>query len=314
MSVKYNKIGIPRAFYYHALPGLFETFFHSLGIEPVVSGRSDRPTLQRAVNVCEAEHCLPNKLFDGHVLSIAKEVDAVFVPRLLSMTKGYIACPRFGALPEATRAWLNEQVPVVSVDINHNREPLEKTLVRFGVILGASVKDARTAAAAGLSAYRERMAELRRRSLPDEAQSNQRPGFLLLGHPYTLHDTFIATPIVQKLKSLNVPVEMMCFDAQLAAPAGEPTDILWCTFAKMHNRLTTLDTDKYAGVIQVSTFNCGCDSMMMEKFSRLCKKRGIPYMILMVDEHTGRAGIDTRLEAFIDSISWRRGRLHGEQQ
>ena len=29
-------------------------------------------------------------------------------------------------------------------------------------------------------------------------------------------------------------------------------------------------------------------------------------MLLMVDEHTGKAGLDTRMQAFVDSLSWQR--------
>jgi predicted nucleotide-binding protein (sugar kinase/HSP70/actin superfamily) len=32
-------------------------------------------------------------------------------------------------------------------------------------------------------------------------------------------------------------------------------------------------------------------------------------MLLMVDEHTGKAGVDTRLEAFVDSLSWQRANM-----
>jgi Uncharacterized protein conserved in bacteria len=77
----------------------------------------------------------------------------------------------------------------------------------------------------------------------------------------------------------------------------------------MYRKLQSLDMHVYAGVIQISTFNCGADSMMTERFRRMCKHNGVPYMLLMVDEHTGNAGVDTRLEAFVDSLSWQRANM-----
>jgi predicted nucleotide-binding protein (sugar kinase/HSP70/actin superfamily) len=97
-----------------------------------------------------------------------------------------------------------------------------------------------------------------------------------------------------------VPVEMMTFEEHNIKPG----EILWCTFNKMNSRLKNLDMNKYAGVIQITTFNCGTDSMMTERFRRESRHSKIPYMLLMIDEHTGKAGIDTRLEAFVDSLSW----------
>ena len=314
LTLKYKKIGIPRAFFFHSFPGLFKVFFETLGMEPVISSPTTKQTLERATHVCEAEHCLPNKLFDGHVMSLKDRVDAMFIPRIISMTRGYIACPRFGALPEATRSWLGDTVPIISFDINQTKVPLHRSLEKFGKELTGSKKISRNAAQKSITSMERSLAEIRLKNKSySSRKSKAEPAFLIFGHPYTLHDHFIADPILYKLEKLQVPVEVMSFDDPLGKPAGTPMDLLWCTFAKMYNRLQTLDKERYAGVIQISTFNCGCDSMMMERFSRRCKKHGVPYMIMMVDEHTGKAGVDTRLEAFIDSISWKRDAMTNQE-
>lgn len=292
------KIGIPKGFYYYSYPGLWETYFSALGHEPVVSGRSTRKTLERASTLSETEHCLPHKIFDGHVLSLLGDVDTLFVPRVLSMMKGHICCPRFGALPEATRAALAGDTPILSMEINETVEPLEKSLMRLGKELGANKKTAKKAVQDGLAAWhRNEAADAEKQHAPADEKK-----FLILGHPYTLHDSFIADPILKKLKSIGAVAELMTFEQK----GLEPDLILWCTFHKMHERLLHLDMDTYAGAIQITTFNCGADSMMTERFRRECRRAKVPYMLLMVDEHTGKAGVDTRLEAFVDSISWKK--------
>jgi predicted nucleotide-binding protein (sugar kinase/HSP70/actin superfamily) len=295
--MKPKKIGLPRAFYYYLYPSLFETFFRELGFEVVEGGVSTRKTIETAAAVTEAEHCLPNKLFDGHVESLKGKADAVFIPRIISMMKGHIACPRFGALPDATRAWLNDSLPVITIEINETKRPIEKTLTALGKQLGAGGGKAAAAAKKALDAMREKeTAQAAAQKAPADGKK-----CLLLGHPYTLADAFISDPVLRKLRSLHVPVELVTFEDR----GLKPKDILWCTFHTMHTVLSDLDTDAYAGVIQISTFNCGADSMMIERFRRLCKRAAIPYMVIMVDEHTGRAGIDTRIEAFVDSLAWR---------
>lgn len=291
------KIGIPRAFYYHSYPRLWECFFRRLGHEPVVSSRSTQKTLETASTKTEAENCLPQKLFDGHVLSLIDRADAIFVPRILSMVKGHNCCPRFGALLDATRAGIARGVPLVSVEINETAMPLSKTLFKLAhKTFGVGRRMANLAVQEAFAAMEQHLGKEAQRQ---QAQCGNRK-FLLLGHPYTLHDHFIADPIVNKLKQLQVPLELMTFDDNDISPG----DILWCVFNKMYRKLQRLDIYTYAGVIQISTFNCGADSMMTERFRRMCRHKGVPYMLLMVDEHTGKAGMDTRLEAFVDSISW----------
>ncbi|MEG3070657.1 MAG: hypothetical protein RQM92_07405 [Candidatus Syntrophopropionicum ammoniitolerans] len=47
---------------------------------------------------------------------------------------------------------------------------------------------------------------------------------------------------------------------------------------------------------------------MLNKFIELeAKQHGdIPFMTLMIDEHTGEAGMTTRLEAFVDMVRRRK--------
>ena len=292
------KIGIPRAFYYYSYPELWECFFRRLGHEPVVSSPSTHKTLEIASAQTETENCLPQKLFDGHLLSLIDSVDAIFVPRILSIVNGHNCCPRFGALPDATRAGIARGVPLISIEINETAVPLSKTLLKLARTLEA---DRQTAKLAVQEAFAAMAQHHREEAQLQQTQCDNRK-FLLLGHPYTLHDHFIDEPIVNKLKKLQVPLELMTFGDNDIAPGN----MLWCVFNKMHRKLQSLDMQVYAGVIQISTFNCGVDSTMTERFRRMCKHNGVPYMLLMVDEHTGKAGVDTRLEAFVDSLSWQR--------
>jgi predicted nucleotide-binding protein (sugar kinase/HSP70/actin superfamily) len=62
-------------------------------------------------------------------------------------------------------------------------------------------------------------------------------------------------------------------------------------------------------VIGVVPFGCGPDSAMTEVLYLYTKRnKSAPFMILTLDEHSGEAGMITRLEAFIDMIRWRRKR------
>jgi predicted nucleotide-binding protein (sugar kinase/HSP70/actin superfamily) len=65
---------------------------------------------------------------------------------------------------------------------------------------------------------------------------------------------------------------------------------------------TYMNLSGISGVIYLSPFACGVDSLTLEFIERKLFKKGIPFLKLTVDEHTGEAGFDTRLEAFLDMI------------
>ena len=63
-----------------------------------------------------------------------------------------------------------------------------------------------------------------------------------------------------------------------------------------------LKDNKIDGLIVLTAFGCGPDSLMIENIARKSKEFGKPLLSLTIDEHTGEAGFITRLEAFIDML------------
>ncbi len=68
------------------------------------------------------------------------------------------------------------------------------------------------------------------------------------------------------------------------------------SISKYHN-----DVD---GIILLTAFPCGPDSMVNEMIIRRIKDR--PILNLLLDSQDGNAGIETRLESFIDIIRFRK--------
>ncbi|MCL5961434.1 MAG: acyl-CoA dehydratase activase-related protein [Chloroflexi bacterium] len=132
----------------------------------------------------------------------------------------------------------------------------------------------------------------------------------LVGHPYNIYDTYINHNLMQRLKSLGVRLVTPeiapegALDLGTAKLAGKP----YWTFedevvgAAGHYLDTNVD-----GLICIVCFGCGPDSMMTDIIQRAAKARGNkPLITLTLDEHTGEAGLVTRLEAFVDMLYRRR--------
>ena len=290
------RIGIPRMFFYYIYPDLWETFFSELGMEPIVSKPSTIRTVEKASQISETEHCLPNKLFDAHLAELVGKVDMVFVPRVLSTIKNHLSCPKFGPLPDAARADIARDTKVLSVEIDESRRPLSESLMLLGKQLQSRKSQIRSAINSSL-----RTMESAKNQQVQSRRKKVGLRFLIIGHPYVIHDNFIAGPILQKLEKMGCEVELISFAEETPAKSY----ILWSTANLIYHTMKTLSREEYDGVIQLTVFNCGCDSMMIDTYRSLMKEKNIPFMYLMVDEHLAQSGMDTRVEAFVDSLGWR---------
>lgn len=342
-------LGLPRALFHFLHPGLWETFFSSLGIPVVQSSPTVRTTLERADLISETEHCLPVKILDAHLDELASQVDRVFIPRILSQRRGFISCPKLAALPDAVRAQFRGRFDVVTADLDENRRPLARTLADLGRQMGFGTAETKRAATAALKALASSSAirctdppllgEKNSHTLKHELQTDpaRSPAsrldfhlespvrsalealyaaeafasavspsdgprqFLLIGHPYNLEDAYLSDPVRFKMASMGIPIERLPF----GGPQGAPDPLRWDTSAHMLEYLRTLSPARCAGVIQLTSFNCGCDSMAGPYYRETLQAAGIPFMALTLDSHSALAGLDTRLEAFVDSIAGR---------
>lgn len=73
-------------------------------------------------------------------------------------------------------------------------------------------------------------------------------------------------------------------------------------------RTVQLAQQGYDGVIQLFPFTCMPEIVAKSILSQVSEDYDIPVMTLVLDEHSGEAGLQTRLEAFIDLIARRRNR------
>jgi len=278
-------------YFYH--PRLWETFFEALGAKVVLSPPTNRRIVEQAGRISESEHCLPAKLLDGHVDALADQVDAVFVPRYLSILPKHVTCAKFGAMPDSANIHLQGRARVLTVEVDVNKEPLAAILLRFCRELACHRDLAKIATAKALDAW-----QCAANALAEPGRNDGQPCILLVAHPYLLHDDYFMEPIVRKLEDMGVqPRRLRCSDQEV-----RPGFIRWDSCNKMFHGVCALKSGEVAGVIQISSFQCGCDSMTMEFFRESVREKGIPYMALMMDEHTAQGGVETRLEAFVDSM------------
>ncbi|PKM80128.1 MAG: hypothetical protein CVU89_15335 [Firmicutes bacterium HGW-Firmicutes-14] len=323
------KIGIPRALLYYNYFPLWNGFFKALGIEVKVSSRTTKAVLDKGVKQAVDDACLPVKLFFGHVIDLRDSgVDFLFIPRMVSVERKAYICPKFLGLPDMVRHNIPDlpQIIDVTVNMSRNEKNLFKALAGAGKQLGKSGFAIRKAFKRGIE-EQERFHRLNRLGfLPHESIEQMENGLLdqnfppnlsremtiaLVGHGYNIYDQYISMNLIEKLRQMgvNVVTPDNLVDDLIEERSGElPKRMFWTLGKRMiGSAFHFMRSDHIDGIIHVASFGCGPDSFTGEIIERhLRRKRRVPLLNLTIDEHTGEAGVITRLEAFVDMIQWRR--------
>lgn len=298
------RVGMPQALLYHEFGRLWTDFFRGMGVEVAESGLTTRPVLDRGTALSIDESCLPLKVYLGHVDSLLATCSHIFVPRITQYYPGHYLCAKFAGLPD--------------IVLNTFRLPPEMLISPQLVSRSSSAalqavhsvcRSLGIAPLTGQKAYHRALA-LWRQNPP--AASLHSPGakVAVVGHSYILEDAFfseaIMAPLGDKGISIVTPQDMSAKQLyKEAAPFYR--DIYWQLSAKLAGAVRLFcRQDDIAGLILVSSFGCGPDSLVNEYLEHhVLKGSDKPYMILNVDEHTGTAGILTRVEAFWDMVERR---------
>lgn len=316
------RIGIPRALLYYNYYPLWRSFFEELGHEVVISSATSKAVLDSGVMSCVDDACLPVKLFHGHVANLIGKVDSIFVPRLVSIQPNEYICPKFIGLPEMIKSSIKglPRLLVLNCNAHRNLKDVPRAYVELGKMIGAKHSQAAKAlqkAMANQSVYdsllKEGQTPIDMLSDNKSLREGEAKGVIgLIGHPYLLYDEFVSMGLIAKLRrrgyAVLVPeniaqseIEEVC--AQL------PKKLFWSYGKKLlGSGLAMLKGGKVDGIIFLSSFGCGIDAFIIELLQRYnYRSYRIPGALITVDEHSGQAGFNTRLEAFIDMIEWRNG-------
>ena len=290
------KVGIPRALLYYRYGRFWEKFLTGLGAEVVVSRRTDKVLLQKGLGCVSSEVCLPIKIMAGHLEELAGQVDAVFLPRLLWLEDKLYACPKMIGIVDIARMMLGDRVPIVAPKIQGN---LWLPHFRAGMELCHDpVRVVRALAQA------RRFLPVHDR-VPDFPAGEKRVA--LIGHFYNLEDDFISRPMVDTFTGhgYRICTKDELPEMVLRSRQGFARKIRWVYERELYNAFQFL-VDKVSGVCMIVSMGCGPDSLVAEFMREEAQQRDIPFLQLVIDEHTGTAGIVTRIEAFLELAERRR--------
>lgn len=302
-------IGLPRALMYARYGILWRAFFRELGMQTLISEPSSRATLERGSALSVDETCLASKLFMGHVDALVGRCDYILVPRIATFGHRARMCARFQGLPDVTRVtFRNSPQKFLTYEVDVNRRKTEEdAFIHLGAQLGKSAKDSRRA-------YRRaRKLQARRDAHEVRAQEALYKGeglkILVCGHGYVLDDAYIGEPVLKGLMRLGAtPIrgDKVERDAALRHSDELSPTCKWQTNRELVGSIA-MNRGRVDGIVLLSVFPCGPDAMVNDLMLR--QLHDMPVLNLVLDDQSGIAGVETRLESFIDIIRFKEGAL-----
>ncbi|MHA1651203.1 MAG: acyl-CoA dehydratase activase-related protein, partial [Candidatus Helarchaeota archaeon] len=149
-----KKIGIPRSLLYYKYFPLWKTFFEELGLEVVVSDKSNSKIVEIGGRYAIDEICIPLKLYYGHLVNLLeKDIDYIFVPRYISTTFGTYMCPKFLGLPDLIRGTMDNLPPIIEMDVDLRKKPKYASAIQTGRQLHRSLRQIRKAYEKAIKTY-----------------------------------------------------------------------------------------------------------------------------------------------------------------
>ncbi|MBE0603166.1 MAG: hypothetical protein IH611_06000 [Deltaproteobacteria bacterium] len=285
------RIGIPRALFYYTYFPFWEVFFAELGAEVVVSEPTNKKILQDGLNRSSSELCLPIKLLNGHIVDLAGRCDFVFLPYIISTQKGSFYCPKLIATPDIAKAAIpGLSLMSADVDIDNFFSSLFSTLREVASKLCTNPMRI-------YAAYRKAL---------ERQEIFEGPVIAVIGHTYLFNDAYISFDLLRMLRERGARV--VTSDMLSAAQIEHTLSDIECgTHWSLGNRVVA-SVIRFSrggeadGIVYITPFGCSSDSLIKEYVdANLPEKK--PMLVLTVDEHSGDAGIVTRLEAFFDMIA-----------
>ncbi len=321
---KDKTIGIPKAMLYYTYFPFWYGFFNELGITIILSDNTTKKTITDGASLVVTETCLPIKVYVGHVLNlISKNVKNIFVPSIQSIAPKIYNCSKIRGLPDLIRNVVKGDFNIIEATFDKSQKDNDTDDFLFEIANQFDIKDKEKinkAKKSGLIVQNNfntmvlngldfdcALDYAKKGQILIPPKKEDRPiKVALIGHGYNIYDKKVSMDIVKKLNKMDVEV----FNAHQLSPEQLKgglnclkTSLYWANQYEMTGCAGHyLQDDKIDGIITITAFGCGPDSLMLEDIRRKSKGFNKPLLNLTLDEHTGEAGFITRLEAFCDML------------
>ncbi len=311
-----KRIGLSRSFMVNTYFPLYSTFFSELGVQTVLP---EGPS-QKGIDRRNAAFCYPGELAHGFFHSLLRQ----------EIPLDYIVMPCFKALPTQIKNFSSQVCPFVQgepfylqtafkkeidelkqkgtrffwplLDLVNGDQDAGKPLIGIAREMGFGKKEAAMAFEKALARHRECLAgmkEIGKQALSELEQNPDRFAVVLFGRSYNAFPEEANMGIPHKLASrdvLVIPFDFLIFEGE-----ESKEHMYWGMGQRLMKAARLVERHPQLFGTYITNFSCGPDSFLIGYFRDIMGRK--PSLTLELDSHSADAGIETRIEAFIDIIS-----------
>ena len=307
-------VGMNRSFLLNTYFPFFNQFLAELGFRLVLPSEQD----PRGADQQGAAFCFPVEIAHNYAAALLEEqIDFILMPHFTGLAidepdKRGCACVLVQGEPyylsTAFPAFAdNEKVIFQGLDFSMGLTEDREAFLQIARKLGADqskLDKALHAAAAAQKEFSDDIREIGRQGLAAIEKDPGKFGVVVFGRPYNSFTSVANKGIPAKFASRNItiiPFDMVPYWNEKIA---DEDNMYWAMgkiilkgarFVKKHPQL-------YG--VYVTNFSCGPDSFLVSYFRDIMGRK--PSLTLELDSHTADAGLETRIEAFLDIIRFYR--------
>ncbi|MBW2317259.1 MAG: CoA activase [Deltaproteobacteria bacterium] len=304
-------VGIPRALSYFDYFPFWSAYFKALGHPLVLSDETNKGLIQGGLLHVPSETCFPIKAVYGHITDLkSKGINQVLLPCEIDHQEtegGHVRsfnCPYVQSMPYMVKAAIGSSVNLLAPIIrwSYPRPRINRELRNLAKSLGHSPEKSDKAIAAAWQArtHFEKWQQNRGKEILGTMGPNDH-GVVLLGKTHNIFDPGLNLHLARKLRragQLTIPFDMLPLD-EVRLP-DHYNNVVWKNTRDLLKALFWIRKDRRLYPVLLTNFGCGPDSFLMKYMETELPDK--PHLVLEVDDHTGDAGMITRIEAFLDTL------------
>ncbi len=311
-----RRVGINRSFLVSSFYPLYSTFFAEMGFEPVLP---DVAT-QAGIDMREAAFCYPAELAHGFfhtLLTMEDPPEYVFLPHLKAIptqveAEVALTCPFVQGETFYLQSTFREILAELAargttliaplLDFSSGLHAAEKAMVETALKMGVGRKDAIRAFEKAVAAQRQCEAEMKtigRLTLKNLEKNPDQTAVVIFGRSYNSLVGEANMGIPHKIASRGVtvfPLDFLSFE-----DAEARNHMYWGTGQRILKAAAIVKQHPQLFGVYITNFSCGPDSFIISYFRDMMERK--PSLTLELDSHTADAGLETRIEAFLDIVA-----------
>ncbi len=312
-----GRVGINRSFLVNTYYPLYSNFFSELGFETVLPDHVSR----KGIDDRNAAFCYPGELSHGFFYSLLvmdNPPDYIFLPHFKAVPvqqEGLNVsqvCPLVQGEPYYLKSTFKHQIKRLQskgvtiiqplIDLTGGLDKAEKPLLDTALEMGVSRDAAKKAFKKALDMQNlciEEMKKIGRRFLEDMEKNPEKSAVILFARPYNGFAKEAHMGIPNKFASRGVPI--VPFDFLPFESEQSKRHMYWGMGQILLKAARFVKNRPQLFGTFITNFSCGPDSFIVGYFRNIMERK--PSLTLELDSHTADAGLETRIEAFLDIVA-----------